>query len=218
MAAAEKHEVQFEGLSEALKHIPFFSHFDDEFIFELAKNCELVEYDLGEEILKQGEHNRHLYFLLDGRVSVVVDGDVVAELTDAGDVLGEMSVITQQPCMATIIADSDVQILRIEMEILEESADMQSDRFKYLLYKVYSSVLTKKLNETNFRVRPFEAMSISMRKLIQLKAQNMDSLRGDLSALASRSTPPTQAELAAASRKLANFLEHFEALTKHLNI
>lgn len=217
MTTPQDVKAQLEGLCEALKHIPFFAHFDNDFIFELAKTCELVTYDIGDQILSQGDLNKHLHFLIEGRVSVMVDDAVVAELTDIGDVLGEMSVITQQACAATIIADSEVRVLRLAMDVLEENADAKSDRFKYLLYRVYASVLTKKLNDTNYRARPLEQVSVAVHKLIQVRGQMLDPLRHELEGMAVRPTPPTPDELRASAKKLESFLEQFEALTARLN-
>jgi CRP-like cAMP-binding protein len=161
---AEKLDEQIGVVYQALQKMPFFAHFPLEFLHELAGACDLVQYEVGQEVLVQGQMNRHLYFLISGRVSVSVDNGVVAELMNIGDVLGEMSVITRQPCTATIVADSEVIVLRLGVELLEQHASAQTDRFKYLLYRVYASILTKKLNETNQKAKHLEALSMGLEK------------------------------------------------------
>lgn len=164
MSTAKKLNSQADEVYESLQQIPFFAHFPVEFLHELATACDLVTFEVGEEILTQGQVNQHLFFLLEGRVSVAVDEGIVAELMNIGDVIGEMSVITKQPCTATIIADSEVKVLRLGVAHLEEHKEAQSDRFKYLLYRVYASVLTNKLHETNQRAKHLEALGMGLQK------------------------------------------------------
>ncbi len=153
-----------EAVYQALQKMPFFRNFPLEFLHELAQACDLAQFNVGDEILSQGQLNQHLYFLISGRVSVSVDNGVVAELMSIGDLLGEMSVITKQPCTATIVADSEVIVLRLGVDALEEGANAQTDRFKYLLYRVYASILTKKLSETNQKAKHLESVSLTLEK------------------------------------------------------
>src|SRR3954462_5965308 len=61
----------------------------------------------GTEGLHEGGRTGHLYVLIEGRLEVVKGDSVVAVLTEPGAVLGEMSVLLDQPHTATVRAAAD---------------------------------------------------------------------------------------------------------------
>jgi CRP-like cAMP-binding protein len=61
----------------------------------------------GTLILHEGGKTGHLFVLLEGRLEVVKGDSVVAVLIEPGAVLGEMSVLLDQPHTATVRAASD---------------------------------------------------------------------------------------------------------------
>lgn len=138
-----------------LKDLDFFRQFSVEAINELQSCAQVVKFKRGEVVLNQGETNDSLYFLLSGIVQVYVDGGLVAELRTEGDLIGEMSLISQQKSSATIQAESAVQLLQIDGESLlrvtaKEGSGIES------LYKVYSDILVQKLELTNHRAKKLE--------------------------------------------------------------
>src|ERR1700754_788992 len=61
----------------------------------------------GALIIGEGGTTGHLYVLLDGQLEVAKGGTVVAVISEPGAVLGEMSVLLDQPHSATVRAVSD---------------------------------------------------------------------------------------------------------------
>ena len=68
----------------------------------------------GAEVLHEGGRTGHLYVLIEGRLEVVKGDTVVATLTEPGAVLGEMSVLLDQPHTATVRAAQDSAIYQID--------------------------------------------------------------------------------------------------------
>lgn len=64
------------------------------------------EVPAGALILHEGGKTGHLFVLLEGRLEVVKGASVVAVITEPGAVLGEMSVLLDQPHTATVRAAS----------------------------------------------------------------------------------------------------------------
>ena len=64
------------------------------------------EVPAGTFVIDEGGKTRHLFVLLDGRLEVIKGDSVVAVLTEPGAVLGEMSVLLDQPHTATVRAAS----------------------------------------------------------------------------------------------------------------
>ena len=71
------------------------------------------EVPAGTLILHEGGKTGHLFVLLEGRLEVVKGDSVVAVLIEPGAVLGEMSVLLDQPHTATVRAASDSVDLRV---------------------------------------------------------------------------------------------------------
>jgi CRP-like cAMP-binding protein len=66
----------------------------------------------GERILRQGFTGTGFYVILDGEVSVRVDGDERARL-GRGDFFGEVSVLLDEPPVADVVAVAPVRVLHL---------------------------------------------------------------------------------------------------------
>jgi CRP/FNR family transcriptional regulator, cyclic AMP receptor protein len=64
----------------------------------------------GALVIREGETTGHLYVLIDGRLEVLKGDTIVASIAEPGAVLGEMSVLLDQPHTATVRAASDSTI------------------------------------------------------------------------------------------------------------
>ena len=67
----------------------------------------------GTLVLHEGSKTGHLFVLLEGRLEVIKGDSVVAVLTEPGAMLGEMSVLLDQPHTATVRAASDSTVYEI---------------------------------------------------------------------------------------------------------
>jgi len=76
-----------------------------------------VQYAAGEAIVRQGEAGKSLFIVVRGDASVTLAGTTgeVARLR-AGDVFGEMSLLTGEPRTATVTAASDCDLVEIDAE------------------------------------------------------------------------------------------------------
>jgi len=69
-------------------------------------------YSSGEIVLKEGERNDRIYFILDGRVEIRKGDCVLSELGE-GDAFGEMELLDVQPSAATVRALSPLRVAAI---------------------------------------------------------------------------------------------------------
>ena len=68
----------------------------------------------GTLVVHEGGRTGHLYVLIEGRLEVIKGDTVVASITEPGAVLGEMSVLLDQPHTATVRAAADSAIYEID--------------------------------------------------------------------------------------------------------
>ncbi len=100
-----------------LRKVPLFSALPPPDLQPIAVISEEHAYDDGDTMAEQGEPGDAMHIIVSGEVSVVVrraDGDErVVAVRSAGDVVGEMAVITSRPRIATLIARGQVRLLTI---------------------------------------------------------------------------------------------------------
>lgn len=142
---------------------PFFAELPRILLDEIEDIIQVIRYEPGEEILKQGDMNRSLYFLVIGTIDVYVDGGLVASLSKKGDLLGEMSVITNKPCSATIKTKTPVDVFSIDADELKRASKQTDEYIEHVLYRLYAHILTDKVHATNQKAKYFEDLSSGLK-------------------------------------------------------
>jgi CRP-like cAMP-binding protein len=82
-------------------------------ITESLKDFPVMSLNAGEKLLAQGERSDTIYFLLEGSVEVVKDGYEVAVVSSKGAVFGEMSILLDTECSASVRCLEDSKFIAI---------------------------------------------------------------------------------------------------------
>lgn len=151
-------------LKDLFNRTNFLGKFPDELLEQLRQSSTTINYDPEQKILVQGEVNGNLYFLMLGTVDIYVDGGHVASMKRRGDLLGEMSVITNKPCSATIVAQTPVQLLKIDTTSFKALTGGNTELFEHILYRIYALILTDKLHITNQKAKRLEETTKSLER------------------------------------------------------
>lgn len=151
-------------IAREIKTYDFFNSFDEPTLLLLATMMNENNYSPGEKILSAGQINNQLYFLRSGKVQVFVDNENVSQIVNIGDIFGEMSVLSGKPVSAELVAEDNVRCFALSAEDLEHVHPSQKDHFQYLLYKIYSVVLSERLKETNKKAKMYESTSRELEK------------------------------------------------------
>ena len=96
--------ISLDRRTELLAGCPLFRGIDRDGIAALADRATQVEFPAGHVIARQGEIGTGFFVVIDGRVRVVRDGDVVATL-GPGEFFGELSVLDRLPRNAMVSAE-----------------------------------------------------------------------------------------------------------------
>jgi CRP-like cAMP-binding protein len=139
-----------------VRSIRIFKHCSDEFIRSLVAISRLEQRPEGINLITQDAVNRDLHVLLSGRVEVLVDGERVAVLENSGDLIGEISVLSERGASATVVARSPVQCLAIGFNDLERVVTTSRGEFGYDFYRSLFLELSEKMTRTNDKARRFE--------------------------------------------------------------
>ena len=96
----------------ALAGLTLFSDLDQPQLQAVAHTLSEESFPAGQRILRQGFAGSGFFILLDGEVSVRVDGVDVARL-GRGDFFGEISLLLGEPPVADVVAESPVEALQL---------------------------------------------------------------------------------------------------------
>jgi hypothetical protein len=99
-----------------LRNVSLFTGLSPQDLERVALLAEERGFAGGEVIASEGELGDELHIVIDGTIRVVQDrGNTEHELARraAGDVVGEMSLITQSPRIASLVADGAVRTIRL---------------------------------------------------------------------------------------------------------
>lgn len=105
---------------EELRALELFSAVDIAPLEPLLVHCPVRELQTEEALIRAGDVNSYLYLVLSGRLRVHLqsnDEHPVA-LVEAGESIGEISIIDQQPSSANVVADCPTRLLVLDEETL----------------------------------------------------------------------------------------------------
>ena len=106
---------------------------------EAGNEAELLRVEAGKIIFREGDPGDAVYVVLDGRVELHVNGQLV-ETVEPGGVLGEMALIEQAPRVATATARTACDLQPIS-EARFMSMIQQTPHFALQIMKVIASRL-----------------------------------------------------------------------------
>jgi CRP-like cAMP-binding protein len=105
-----------------LSNVPLFAELNPPDLMSVAKAAEENLYPDGQLIAAQGDPGGEMHVVVTGEIEVrIANSDDRLELArrGPGDVVGEMSVISGQPRMASLVAVGDVRTLSIDRSRFE---------------------------------------------------------------------------------------------------
>ena len=101
-----KSEDELKSLNAFLEDNCLFVHLDEEDLKSIALAMEKCTYKAGEVILEQGGKGDNFYVVGSGQVGVVINEDRVSRIREGGT-FGELELMYDSPCAASIVAESD---------------------------------------------------------------------------------------------------------------
>ncbi|MBN2554018.1 MAG: HEAT repeat domain-containing protein [Spirochaetales bacterium] len=105
-----------------LEKVPLFAEFSPAELKQVAAICQEQSFADGEALGGEGEVGEEMFIIIEGEVRVLKDERTGEELArrGAGEYVGEMTIISREPRMATMVASGEVRVLSIAQPEFEQ--------------------------------------------------------------------------------------------------
>jgi CRP/FNR family cyclic AMP-dependent transcriptional regulator len=134
----------------------------DEDVHTLIKSGKFRIYEEGETLIKEGEYDCMVYFLISGQLIISKDGQAIGKLECNGDMFGEMGIIDGSPRSASIHAAKKTMVLGLDASYLDQKQKSSNLAFCNILYRLFAEVMATRLRETTLEnIRLKEAVGKS---------------------------------------------------------
>ena len=135
---------------QTLMRVPPLMKFETKNLQQLLKLSKIREYETGELIIKEGDSDTWIYFLLSGKVRVEKKGIEIIVIDKMGEIFGELRILDGLARSASVYAETKTVCLAIDTA--PSSARLSNDEranILLLLYKIFAEYSAVRLRVTN---------------------------------------------------------------------
>lgn len=136
-----------------LMTIPALKNFETKSLQKLLRLSKIREYEDGEVIIREGDLDPWLYFLLSGQILISKEGMEIGSLDKEGEIFGEMRIIDSMSRSASVYAVGQTMCLALDTSAKDRiSAQDPTDEkldFLLLLYRIFAEYMSIRLRATN---------------------------------------------------------------------
>ena len=152
---------------EALKRVPLFAKLEPSKLKLLAFTSESLTFDEGETLFRAGDPADAAYVIMNGQVDILAEteaGEIPVGTLKAGQLVGEMGVLTNEPRSATIRAGRDLVALRVRedmfLKLLAENPEVALDVMRQLSAKLQLAQHQYEMLQTELQKTPGRAGTV----------------------------------------------------------
>lgn len=153
----------------ALRHVPAFRGLNETELNELSYLSSITTANKGDLLIQEGDNDYSIYVICKGAVRVFthVNGvDVTVALRRAGEFFGEYSYLTGQPRTASVLALTDLQLVKMEGEALHSFMEYNEPTEKSIRdTAIQRNAILDKLRETEIEMEK----DIAIKRLDRIK-------------------------------------------------
>jgi CRP-like cAMP-binding protein len=148
-----------------LQSFPFFRNIDRSDLKNVVKSFKISKLDKDEIIIRRGDRGDNFYVVVSGSVSVLNDAGLSIAKLGAGEVFGEMSLLSEECTSATVQAAEPCEIMYVD------NREFKNLLGKYpILQHYFTRLLAKRLSDAN-RYRSVDFVSIMTGKLEEFPSE-----------------------------------------------
>ena len=140
-----EHFEQNKEILHKLEGLPLLESLSAEDLRGILSLSNMIKYEPGEWIIREGQFDNRIYFLITGQVGIRKKGETLSVLKRKGDIFGEMGIIDGSPRSDSIMAIEETVCLAVDVSYLDRLKSDQKAAFGYVLYRVFAEILADRL-------------------------------------------------------------------------
>jgi serine/threonine protein kinase len=149
LQAHQAQEFKDSDKFETLRKLPFFHHFSDAELWEVARISTWRHAGAGEQLMREGETGEFFCLLAGGQVKVTKKGKLL-NLLRAGEPFGEMAYLSKRDPVrgADVTVMTDADIISVPTGMLAQASDGCRHKFD----RAFMEILVERLSMANLRL------------------------------------------------------------------
>jgi diguanylate cyclase (GGDEF)-like protein len=152
-----------------LKECAYFRTMKEGVLRHVLANGLYLEVPADTVLIREGDKDDDIYFLLEGAVGVFSDGKRVLTLSHPGDVIGEFAVISTQPRSADVRADAPSRLVRVSSGVVKKPESDPNAALEFL--NAFGHIMAAKLRETTQRAKLYEEAVVQAQEIASSKVK-----------------------------------------------
>lgn len=134
---------------DTLRNMPALKGLSESDFSGILPLSKIRKFKAGEEIIKEGQFDNWMFFILSGKFAIIKKGETIGVLKEYGDIFGEMCIIDGSPRSASIKALEDSVCLAVDASYTDNLKGQAKIFFQCILYHIFSQVLVERLRRVN---------------------------------------------------------------------
>lgn len=139
------HVKEDEELIQKLRLMPALKCLSENDLGGVLSLSRIQNFDAGEIIIKEGQYDNWIYFLIEGKLAIEKRGEPIGMLQERGDIFGEMGIIDGSPRSATIRAIEKTVCFSMDASYIDRLKGQERVSFQCILYQAFSQILAARL-------------------------------------------------------------------------
>ena len=132
-----------------LMSIPGLKGFETKSVGKLLKLSRIREYQDGEVIIQEGDHDPWMYILLSGKIRISKENQEIGTIDKKGEIFGEMRIIDSKARSASVSAIGKTTCLAVNTTAKNRFSTCKPEEdkldFLLLLYRVFAEYISIRL-------------------------------------------------------------------------
>ena len=131
--------------------ISALKNFETKSLQKLLRLSRIREYEDGEVIIREGDLDPWLYFLLSGKIRVSKENLEINTIDKKGEIFGEMRIIDSLSRSASVYAVGKTICLAVDTSAKNRQGGTRDEKldFLLLLYRIFAEYMSIRLRATN---------------------------------------------------------------------
>ncbi len=134
---------------DTLRLLPGFEEIGADRLAEILAAVSVRQYEPGELIIREGEVDSRVFFLVQGQVRIAKGEAELDRLHRLGDLFGEMGAIDGGPRCASVQAVQRSLCLAVDAAVMRTLRDESRLLFSAVLFRTFAERLAERLREMN---------------------------------------------------------------------